>query len=323
MKKITKLIALFVAFGLLSSCLKDDKYALDPSGGNNVVEFYNVTAPISTYNDKYVIYIPMTLEAVEEAEFTVGVNYAGPENVAPQDIVIELAASPETVEDNNTVEGSSYTQLDPSLYEFPTTVTIPKGEKTALFQVKVKPLEFNGDLNNALGIRITSSSYGVISGNIGEVIFSLPVKNIYDGVYAVEEIAPMSDVVASNLVGYYPFDAELRTLNGSSVVMFDYLIGNNGHLIFDNVAQGLSYYGNFAPVFHFDEEHNVVDVTNYFGQGTNSSARAARLDPTGVNKFTINEDGSRVLEVNYVMVQGGTDRTFYSERWVFTGTREE
>ncbi|MBE8712367.1 hypothetical protein [Sphingobacterium hungaricum] len=48
---------------------------------------------------------------------------------------------------------------------------------------------------------------------------------------------------------------------------------------------------------------------------------AARLDPTGINKFTFGADGSKTLEVNYFMVQSGADRASFTEKWTFVKAR--
>ncbi len=187
MKNILKLLTVFVLTASLTSCLKDEKYALDPSGSNNVVEFYNATGPVSGYNDLFVMY-RSSFEAVDEAEFTAGVNWAGPEDVAPQDIVVQLAISQEAIARFNEVKPANQApivHLGSSIYEFPSTVTIKKGEKTALFTVKVKPSQFDFNARNGIAITISSVSYGTISGNVGTVIFDLPVKNIYDGIYSI------------------------------------------------------------------------------------------------------------------------------------------
>ena len=232
MKKITNILALIAFIGVFSSCLKDDKYALDPSGSHNVVEFLNLTVPISSYNDKYVEYIPQTFENVPESEFTAGVNYAGPENLAPQDIVVELAASPEAAED------AGYDPLDPSLYEMPTSVTIKKGTKSATFQIKVKPSSFNGDLNNALGVKIASTSYGIISGNIGTVIYSLPVKNPYDGIYRYQTSS------STSLIPNQDVEVELATISSTRSRLAPGLLG---------------YYSNQVD-YVVDPETNLVTV---------------------------------------------------------------
>lgn len=320
MKKIAALaIGTFFLF-MNTSCLKDDQYALHPSGGLNVIEFYNVTGPTSAYIDPVLVYSAGTFETGKD-EFTFGVNYAGPENTAPQDIVVQLAASQQTVDKQNAAKGSGYTLVAADSYEMPTSLTIKKGEKFALGKVKLKLDKFDLAKKNVLAIAITSSSHGNISGNGGTAIFTMAIKNKYDGVYKVEALSPMLDVTAANLVGYYPLEANLVTILGNTNFMTSntYLNGGTGHPIKNGTAN--SSYGNFSPIFKFDANNNVVEVTNYFGQGTNPNGRSARLDITGANKMTIGADGSKVMEVKYVMVENGKDRTFFHEKWTFLKSR--
>ena len=304
-----------------SSCLKDEPYALDPKNGHNVIEFYHVTTPISGYLDPVNVYVAGNFEPKDEVEFTAAVNYAGPEDLAPKDIQVQLAISPETLAKHNAVKSNKYELLPEGLYEFPSTVTIKKGEKVGKFQVKLHTNKFDNNKSNALAIAITSTSHAVISANSGAVIFSVPVKSLFDGNYTVTATAPLVDIDVSSISGYYPLDANLVTVRGNSVAMYSntYLNGAAGHPIKNNNTD--SYYGNFSPVFHFDENNKVVAVTNHFGQGNNANGRAARLDPSGLNTFTIQSDGSKVLEVKYIMVQNGVDKTFFSERWTFVKAR--
>lgn len=164
---------------LLTSCLDDKEYALDPSNGHNVIEFYNVTTPGTNYNAKYLTYTPKTFVAEPESEFTMGVNYAGPEDNAPTDITVTLTPN------NAVATEMGYSQLGNTLYTLPTSVVIKKGERFALFTVKVKTGSFDLTKKNALAVSITAASYGIISGNNATAVFSLPVKNKYDGVYKV------------------------------------------------------------------------------------------------------------------------------------------
>jgi hypothetical protein len=62
----------------------------------------------------------------------------------------------------------------------------------------------------------------------------------------------------------------------------------------------------------------VTDVTNYYGQGTNARARAAQLDPTGVNLYDF---ATRTLKVSYIMTQSGSPRTFFNETFTYIGSR--
>lgn len=173
----------------------------------------------------------------------------------------------------------------------------------------------------ALAFKIEDAGGLKIADGRESVVLELAIKNKYDGNYEVTATAPMVDVTNASLTGYYPLKADLQTVGPNSVVMFTYtyLQGYWGHPI--KSSGNDSYYGNFAPIFTMDSEGNVIEVTNYFGQGTNTSTRSARLNPDGVNKFTVNADGSKTLKVSYIMVQGGNDRTFFHEEWTFKGER--
>lgn len=166
---------------ILTSSLNDEKYALDPSPGHNVIEFFNVTTPGTDYNAKYLTYTPKTFVSEPESEFNMGVNYAGPEDAAPQDITVTLTPNPDVATELN------YNQIDASLYTMPTTVTIKKGEKTVIFPVKVKTAQFDLTKRNDLAVSITNATYGNISGNNATAIFNLPVKNKYDGIYKIND----------------------------------------------------------------------------------------------------------------------------------------
>lgn len=182
MKKNIFLFSWILALGaFLTSCLNDNQYALDPSNGHNVIEFYNVTSPGTAYTAKYLTYTPKTFVAEPESEFQMGVNYAGPEDGAPTDITVTLTPN------NAVAVEMGYNQIDPSLYTLPTTVVIKKGERKSLFTVKVKTASFDLTKRNGLAMSITATSHGIISGNNATAIFNLPVKNAYDGVYKIND----------------------------------------------------------------------------------------------------------------------------------------
>ena len=174
----------------------------------------------------------------------------------------------------------------------------------------------------ALAFEVSDPGGYHLSSSKDSIIVFFSIKNKYDGNYEVEATAPMVDVTNASLTGYYPLNSNLHTVGPNSVVMYciTYLGGHQGHPIKNGTAD--SWYGNFAPVFNMDDAGKVTSVTNFYGQVTNASGRSARLDPTGVNKFTINDDGSKTLEVKYIMVQaGGVDRTFFTEKWTYKGAR--
>ncbi len=182
MKRYFSFLILFLVTVGLSSCLKDEA-VLDPSGSKNIIEFYNVTAPTSPVTAPHVMYVPMTLEVVPEVEFDIAISYSGAELAAPQDITVNIAPAAEAITAFNSSQNTAYVQMSPDDYDIPTTVTIKRGEKRAYAKVKVRPDQLDQSVSNALALTITSSSFGEISGNFRTVIFSLPVKSIWEGEY--------------------------------------------------------------------------------------------------------------------------------------------
>lgn len=239
------------------SCLKDDDYALDPKNAHNVIEWKAPAVPTSAYTDKYTVYIPKTLENVAEDELEVGINWAGPDRFAPQDITVTLE------ENSAAAKEAGFVQLASDTYEVPTTVTIKKGETVGKFKIKLKPSKFNGDLANALAITIKSSNYGIVSGNNGTIILSLPVKNITDGVYTYTTSA------ATALVPNHKATVELRTISSTKSRLspgllatysnqVDYIIDPKTNIITVEMTTLLPI-GNF-PESKFDPATKTLNV---------------------------------------------------------------
>jgi hypothetical protein len=319
-KYIYRTFGLFLAVTSLSSCLKDDSLVLNPEKGHNVIEFAN-TADIAVHGSSIPLYVH-SYEIVPEVTLPVSVSYSGPEAVAPQDITVNIAvADAAPVDAYNEEQHTTYELMPATNYTISaTSVVIPKGSSRGTFSVKFKPNTFDLSKSLVLPLKITSVSSGIISGNFSTILLNAGAKNKYDGNYTVTATKPMVDAAAPTITGYYPLDSDLHTTGPNSVVMFcnTYLGGYQGHPIKSGGAS--SYYGSFAPVFTMDESGKVISVTNYWGQPA-GNGRAAKLDPTGVNKFTVNADGSKTLEVSYIMVQGGSDRTSFHEKWTFKRNR--
>lgn len=299
MKNIFKILSLLVFTSSLVGCLKDDKYALDPSGSNNVVEFYNATAPVSGYNDRYVMY-RSSFEALDEAEFTAGVNWAGPEDFAPVDIVVQLASSTEAITNFNATRPSNQApiaELDASLYEFPPSVTIKKGEKTALFTVKVKPSQFDFNARNGFALSITSASHGIISGNVGTVIFDLPVKNIYDGIYEILEGShiqrystpgnpTVNDALNGSLFGNP--NIQLTTVDQSTVELVNmrWAGGSSGVAGIDNTRATINSATNQVSMFSLGNStlRNWPGKVNSYDPATKTFTLNFDWNPTGASR---------------------------------------
>lgn len=183
MKKIIKLSALAMSLFMVA-CLEDDKLALDPSGYDNVLEFYNIDIPISVEGAVHPAWsasFPVALPG-ETVEFDMIISFSGPQSNT-KNIDVELEVNPFALNAYNAEQGKTYTLLPDAYYSFPTSVTIPKGEAQVHVPVTVHSDLFDLSLTYALPVTITGSSSGLISSNFGTAIFVTVAKNAYDGKY--------------------------------------------------------------------------------------------------------------------------------------------
>jgi len=145
--------------------------------------------------------------------------------------------------------------------------------------------------------------------------FTTPL-NEYDGDYMMS--GTMADASNANFIGAYPKEVYLEAVDANSVVMFDVLIGNFGHLFLNGTA--LSYYGFFAPVFTFDSNNKIIAATNYYGQPA-SNGRSGELDPSGINAY---DPLTHTISVSYWMNQPSViagHRTHFVETFTYMGSR--
>ncbi len=305
-RTIIKTLPFLLAIAGFTSCLKKDMMNIDPSKSNDVIEFANTEDNKATASSQYPRFnIDLgVLEAGDTANFNINVNYAGAD-VAPEDITLNLVLDENALSNYNDQDGTEYETPPTSVYKFPASVIIKKGTRSAQIKatITISP-DFDFNVNYALPIKIASVSSGTISGNFGTAIYSFAARNQYDGVYSVT--GTFSDLtIGPAATATYPRDIELTTYGGNSVAYYDPNLNSGTYgYSFKNAGSG-SYYGNFAPVFTFDESGKVTSVTNYYGQGNNGSLRSCEIDPSGINKITF--DGSTPAKL------GG--KLFYDSSW--------
>lgn len=172
------LVALSLGF---TACLDDDTPALSPSGYKNIIEFGNVSLPISAEGAIHPAWV-VAFPAVEETTFDLIVSYSGPAS-NDKNIEVELEVNPFALNAYNEDQGKGYELLPEALYTFPSTVTIPKGKKTVTIPVTIASDQMDLAVSYALPLTIVSSSSGLISGNYGTGIFVTVAKNQFHGTY--------------------------------------------------------------------------------------------------------------------------------------------
>jgi hypothetical protein len=250
------------------------------------------------------------------------VNYTG-SNGAPEDITVTFKIDPQILKaynDQDEIEENDYTELPPHLYEIDSyNVVIPKGEKKAVFTIKVFPPKYTEDdffESYALGVKIESASSGVVSGNYGKGVFAVAIKNKYDGIYEVD--GTFEDYVNPAFKGVYPQEVHLVTLSGNIVEVQYQDFGYPYNYAFDTGA-GLSLFGSWSPVFKFDAATDkAVEVTNNYGQGAGSSKRSGQIDPDTDNYY---DPETKTLHITYYLLQSDTKRSKFTEVYTYKGSR--
>jgi hypothetical protein len=183
----------------MTSCLEDDKSPLDPSGVKNVIEILPPSVPASPAGAIYPAYAASFLPSTEAEEYTVTINYSGPEDAAPQDIELEIAVDEQALELYNThmddglygdapLDGTTYVMMPEDYYDIDQlTYTIPKGQKSVDVTIKVypNPETFIIGPSYAVPLRITTASAGILSARNSVAILGIALRNKYDGIYEI------------------------------------------------------------------------------------------------------------------------------------------
>jgi hypothetical protein len=326
MKRILKITGYLsiVSSLIFTSCLKDDSLTLDTSLSNPVTEFANtgsiVTNPSNGAAPRYSIDLG-SLAAGDQTSFNINVDYAGAKT-APNDITVTVDVDPSILSTYNTehaVDGANFVMPGAGviLTSFPLTITIPKGQTFGQAVVDVeRTADYDFNASYALPLKITSTSVGDISGNFGTAMYSINIRNSYDGRYNVT--GTMNYLPVPSYGPAYPKTIDLVTSDASSNAYFDPNL-NGGYFgyLFDAAGSG-SYFGLFDPVFHFDADGNVTSVSNYWGF-PNDRNRDAVLDPSGVNKMTFENGVPKAMDVSYFMTQSGAIVLEITEHFEYEG----
>lgn len=295
MKKIiNKILAVSFVAITMTSCLKDDSMVTDPDKSvGNVVEFGNTGSPTSAAGAPVFAYTPMTIDpaVAGDAKFTTSIRYAGAEDVAPQDITVEIAAAPEAVAAWNATYSTAqfpYFQLPTNAVTFPTSVTIKKGQKAASFDVVIKPNLLDASKANVMALKITSSTAGIISGNFGKVIYNLPIKSIWDGKYTYTMLNNYG-TIDPNIGGTFTEqDVSLRTVGPNLLEVT--LLGQT--------------YGGYAR-YQFSGDNTTITSTVAFS----GSLRASNID-----QVVLVDPINKKWTLRWTWLGRGTQET-----WVRTG----
>lgn len=287
----------------LSSCLKDDlvsnqTYGLIDLNAKKIIGFESRSqANAMTSEDKTVtIEIPIHLSA---------------EEVAESDLVVNLSiANDESLRTAyNTANKSNIVLFPTDFYSVDTyKITIPKGEKTAVFKMNLNPSKLDPAKVYGLGVTINSIEQNgyTISGNYGSNVALFSVKNKYDGVYLLKGM--------HNRPGYqfpYETEVELRSIDAKSVYFYWPSANSVGHPIATGPNNALSWYGAaIAPALTFDVTNNSI-VNAYNNAAPGSSVIALYTNTQGADAMkNLYDPATKTIYVSW-MYNNNRERAFF------------
>lgn len=310
----------------LTGCLKDDEFdngeiqSVHSQGTQKVVEI-GLTAT-NTSN-----YLPIALNLItHDTTFDLIPVMLASDKPADQDIKVTLVPNSALIGEANTANGVNneeapadvYTINNPAAASGPGyVVTIPKGSNIGYLSITINPNDFLGQAY-ALGFQISSiepAGY-TISTNLGAGVAGIGIKNKYDGVYEIDETSTLVDILSPSFNSVpgdpYPYEVYLITVSGTKNAMYIPGLGY-AHLIAGN-----SYLGEYGPMFEFDlATDKVISSDNYLASPTR--ARDGKLDTSDPTKNQVYPDKS--MDLKYIMTQGGSERTYFTEHLKYVGPR--
>lgn len=286
--------ALVISVGF-TSCLDDDniddqEYGLINLNANKIIEI-----PSDASHEKSLTLLPEGIK-----ELTIGEVRLAAEDPASEDIVVSL-----TTANSSEIIGSDLPLFPLNGVTVPASVTIPKGERSVPLIVSVNTALLDSEPQYfAISVASVDKDDYVISGNFGYLKLNLKVKHKYEGRYILS--GTMVDYTNSSLIHVttafselYPNDVYtvvLETKNGSTLQLYDEILW--GGYTYPIYAGGWSGYGSFCPEFTFDDNDNIIAVSNQYIDPVNT--RSAEIDPEGVNKY---DPESKSFTVSYWMNQ--------------------
>lgn len=323
MKKIFNLLMVLATLTGLSSCLDEDP-VFDGDKSENIIEIEYVGTsygafPTGTTFPVYTFSFPIV--EGEEVEIPVYINYAGA-HVAPEDITVTISPDPSALTNHNESTDSEYEFLPESMYSIPSTsVTIPKGERTVMLPIKVRPDLFDPAAKYALAISISNVSTGKVSANFKTAIMPVGAKNKYDGAYTFQfaQTIPNGDrptFDATGTVWTWPGDVWLVTSGANKVNLYD-TWGYEDYIHPLRTTTGWSGLGSTNLTLEFDINTNeIISISNAVANPSNG--RSFVMDPSGPNYY---DPETGIIYATYFLNQPGYGPIRYSSKFTYKAVR--
>lgn len=224
--------------------VESQKYGMINLNANKVVEIPGNSKRTATFS----LPIQSTAQPVNTT------IHLAAEEVAAEDVTatISLAESATMLTAWNTANSTSYVLLPSNFYTLPNglNVTIPQGQKDAVFTMNVKTDLFDPSKTYAIFVKVATVDKAgyIVSGNYNYKLLIIGVKNAYDGKYTLTG----NFVDAQNIrVGRYPKNVALETVDGNTVIFYD--IDNKTYAwYYTNPTSGGAAWGGWGIQMTFD-----------------------------------------------------------------------
>lgn len=284
-------VALFSFMAVSSSCLKDTRY-VPFENSPNLIEF-----PVTAFSG-----------VLESAAFSISntpsdlpvlINLASP-TPSNSSITVKFVVDAAALTAYNKANGTSYQLLPSADFSTNLQAVIPAGKREANLNVSINSSLIDLSQQYALPITISDPGTGnVISANYKTIIYSIGIKNQYDGVYTMKGyVLRAGDNVLS---GY--FSNISQTLS---------TVGSDGVTGLTQVWSGGSGVAGVSPInLTVDPSTNKVTVT---------SAINATLtgDPAYDNRY---DPASKTFYVSFYWNAGKTSRDA-TDTLIYSGPRQ-
>jgi hypothetical protein len=266
---IAGVMALVIVTG--ASCLKDklsDDLLTDPNigGSPRVIEIPGPVRATPWYNSSYALSLPI---GDKDTTFDVVYVRLAADQPAPEDIKVQLELDTALLNRYNDSIKTHLVEPSKSLYSFDNAgleVTIPRGQRQGSLKMKVIPKDISvGQYGFGFKIKSVTNSGYRISGNFGNTVVIVGVRNIYDGEYDMKGYALRfgDPVLTGNFTGA---KMSLETTGPNSVQF-------GSPALWGNKAQ----IGITPPEFSIDPVTNKV--TNISSDSKDDPAYTSRYDP--------------------------------------------
>jgi hypothetical protein len=244
------------------------------------------------------------------------------EDVAPQDLHVNLVANPTLVANYNASSGSNWLAMPAANYNIPSMkVTIAKGQKVSTLKINIVTtagLDFSSIYGFGFSIGSIDEAGYTIASNMKNVVIGINVANAYSGEYHVtgyffhptaSSCRPIEDDKVLGTVSAVGCRAPHSDLYGSNY-FFDFDVSSTNALI-NYVARGATPNGAQSGFMTLDNPAGIAyGVTP--GPGTTPFVHASYNN--------IYEPGSKTFLMHYGYHVGGSGQATYSrqvyEKWV-------